>query len=429
MNPAALRVVLKPRRARPFFARHPWVLAPSIERVERVGVELPAPPASIPEADRADVPPSSVSGAEADVEGAEADLFSHEGAWIARGLYNPHSAIRLRLYRWTPGALDEAFWRRRIDAAIGLRERVFPSVGAVRLIHGESDGLSGLVVDRYGDWLVAQINSLALARRLEVVLGLLRERTGLSNVVIRVDRDIARKERLNLAEGPVDTPAPEGPIPVELDGLIFEVDLVGGQKTGLYLDQRANRMAVAGYARDRRMLDLFCHGGGFALYALRHGGARHALGIDSSETAIESARANAIRNHLPHARFERADVAQALRAMAERGTRYDLVVCDPPKYAKTAEGLENAARAYVRLNQAAVSVLEPGGVLATCSCSGLVTREMFLEILARVATLTRRSIRILEQRGQSADHPVSASCLETDYLKCLICVVEGESEA
>ncbi len=391
------RVVLLPRRARPFFARHPWVFAGSIGRVEG-----PAEP------------------------GAEVSVFSHEGQFVARGLWNPRSAIRVRLYRWDDAPLDDAFWTARIDSAVTLREITLGLVGpnsAARLVFSESDGLSGLTVDRYGPWLVAQITSLALLGRRELLVRLLAERTGASGIVVRTDRALAEPEGLP----PVDSTdlggEPPDAITIEEHGLQFEVRLRTGQKTGFFLDQRDNRAAASRYARDGRVLDLFCYTGGFSLHALKNGGARHALGIDSSAPAIDQARRNAVINGQGAARFEAADVFDALDRLRERSERFEMVVCDPPKFAKGPRGLDDAMKGYLRLNRAAADVVSPGGILVTCSCSGLVDRPAFTAMLGQVAELSGRSIQILESRGQAPDHPVSASCLETDYLKCLICRV------
>ncbi len=391
------RVVLLPRRARPFFARHPWVFAGSIGRVE--GTVAP---------------------------GEEVAVVSHEGQFVARGLFNPHSAIRVRLYRWDDAALDEAFWRDRIDAAVRLRSDLLRFDGpgkACRLVFSESDGISGLTVDRYDRWLVAQVTSLALFERKDLLIRLLVERTGAEGMVLRTDRAIAGQEGLPSVETELVGAEPPDDLRIEENGVAYHVDLKGGQKTGFFLDQRDNRAAVARYASGRRMLDLFCYTGGFALNALKNGGAPYALGFDSSASAIEAARRNAVTNGIGAARFETADVFDALARIRDRGERFGLVVCDPPKFARGARAVDDALKGYLRLNRMAVDALEPGGVLATCSCSGLIDRESFAGVLAQVAELANRPIQILESRGPSPDHPVSASCRETDYLKCLICRV------
>ena len=199
--------------------------------------------------------------------------------------------------------------------------------------------------------------------------------------------------------------------------------VTSGQKTGFYLDQRENRRVVAGLASGRSVLDLYCYTGGFAINALKNGGATSALGVDSSATAIGHARRNAEANGLGGAMFEVGDVSETIERLRGAGRTFGLVVADPPKFARHPKGVERAVKAYLGLNRAAIALVEPDGILATCSCSGLVDRGLFADILGQVAELSGRTIQILDQRGQAADHPVSASCLETDYLKCFVCRV------
>jgi 23S rRNA (cytosine1962-C5)-methyltransferase len=395
---AVTHVILRPRRARPFFARHPWVFDTSIERVTQ-----PA---------RA---------------GDEVDVLSHDGQFIARGLYNAASTIRVRLYRWDPGPLDEAFWSGLITAAARLRHQVLGLGGdqsAYRLISSEGDGLSGLTVDCYDRWLVAQFTSLALYQRREILLRLLLEAVNAEGAILRTERGIAQKEGLPPGEVTTIGSLPDGTVAIIENGLTYRVDLRHGQKTGFYLDQRLNRLATAGYCRGRQVLDLFCFTGGFALCTLR-GGARSALGIDSSGTAIELARQHAAINRLDGAQFEEGDVLEVLARLRQEEKRFGVVICDPPKYARSSGDVERALKGYLKLNLAAVDVLEPDGVLATCSCSGLVGRELFADVIASVAEQSGRPIQFLEQRGQAPDHPISASCLETEYLKCMICRAGG----
>ena len=389
------RVVIKPRRARPFFARHPWVFVNSVDRVEGE----PEP-------------------------GDEVRVVSFEGQFIARGLFNPRSAIRVRLYRWDDAPVDDPFLFDLLDRALGLRDGALNLAGlgsAARLVFSEGDGLSGLTVDRFDRYLSVQITSLALHRRRDALLDRLAERTGARGIILRGEKGIPAQEGLKVEEAWVRGEPPDGPVAIRDGGVRYEVDLAAGQKTGFYLDQRDNRRAVAGYARGRRVLDLFCYTGGFALNALVHGGATEALGIDGSRTAIDLARRNAEANGVAgSSRFEAADAFDHLEALRAAGETYDLVICDPPKFAKQQRAVDDAIRGYLRLNRAALHAVEPGGILATCSCTGLVDRATFAQILGQVAELSGRTIQILEQRGQAADHPVSASCLETDYLKCVI---------
>jgi 23S rRNA (cytosine1962-C5)-methyltransferase len=393
------RVVLKARRARPFFARHPWVFDTSIQRVE-----------GDPRA------------------GAEVDVVSAEGKYVARGLYNPGSTLRVRLYRWDEGPLDEPFWTRRLESAIRLREGILPldtgAEAACRLVFSEADGLSGLTVDRYAGWLVAQFTSLALHDRREMLLRLLAERTNAEGIVARTERGIAPREGLRAGEVQIVGRVPEGPVAIVEHGLLYRVDLQSGQKTGFYLDQRDNHTAVASYCRGRRVLDLFCFTGAFALNALKHGEAAEATGVDSSAAALDRAREHAAINGIDRVRFELGDVLEVLERLRAEGQQFGAVICDPPKYARQAKDVEHALKGYLRLNRAALDVLAPDGILVTCSCSGLVGRDLFMDLLGQVAEQSRRPIQILEQRGQAPDHPVSASCLETEYLKCMICRVE-----
>ena len=392
--PTLPRVVIKPKRARPFFARHPWVFVTSIDRVE--GDPQP---------------------------GDEVVVVSYEGQFIARGLFNHRSAIRVRLYRWDDAPIDEDFLTARLVDALALRKETLGIDGpksAARIVFSESDGLSGLTVDRFDRWLVVQFTSLALFEKREFLLAKLVELTGAEGVLMRGEKGIPSQEGLKVEEGLVHGSLPEGPIAIEENGITYAVDLATGQKTGFFLDQRDNRRVVAGYAKDRKVLDLFCYTGGFSLNATLGGGATSSLGIDSSVAAIDLARQNAITNQARNARFEVADVFDTLETIRARGEKFDLIVCDPPKFARHPKALEDAVKGYLRLNRAAVNVLEPGGVLVTCSCSGVVDRNLFTDVIAQVADQSGRSIQVLENRGQAPDHPVSASCLESEYLKCVI---------
>jgi 23S rRNA (cytosine1962-C5)-methyltransferase len=396
---APCRVVLKPRRARPFFARHPWVFESSIERVSGE----PAP-------------------------GDVVDIVTFEGQSIARGLYNPTSTIRVRLYRWDDGPLDEAFWTNSLAAAVRLRTEIVGLAGdasACRLVFSEGDGLSGLTVDRYDRWLAAQFTSLALHARRDLILRLLMELTGAEGIIARTERGIAQKEGLRSGEIFTVGSIPDQPVEFVEHGLMYRVDLRSGPKTGFYLDQRLNRVAAAGYCRNKRVLDLFSFSGGFSLCAARHGAAATVLGVDSSVSAIELARQHAALNRIENCQFLVGDVPEVLERLRAEQQTFDVVICDPPKFARQAKDVERALKGYLRLNRAAVDALVPDGILVTCSCSGLVGRELFTEVIGSVAEQTGRPIQILEQRGQPPDHPVSASCLETEYLKCLICRVAG----
>jgi 23S rRNA (cytosine1962-C5)-methyltransferase len=389
------RAVLKARHAQPFYGRHPWVFAGAI---------------------------AAVAGDPAD--GAEVDLFSHENNWIARGLYNSQSKIRVRLYSWQPDRpLDREFFHQRLVAAIRLRRDVLSldRVGAAcRLVFSEGDGLSGLTVDRYDRWLAVQFTSLGLAQRMDLLADLLMELTGVDGVYLRTERGIGRVEGVELHDGPLRGGEPPPAITIEDGGgLKYLVNLAEGQKTGFYLDQRENRLAAARYARGRTVLDAFCYTGGFGLHAAR-AGATAVDGVDSSVPALDLARQNAEINGLTSVQFTRADVFDHLAALAEQGRRFGMIVLDPPKFARARHAVPEALRGYRRLQTLALRLLDPDGILVTCCCTGLITMQMLDDLLAQVAAEERRDVQILERHGQAADHPVAVSCLETNYLKCLI---------
>jgi 23S rRNA (cytosine1962-C5)-methyltransferase len=388
-------VILKPKRARPFFGRHPWVLDSAVQRVD---------------------------GSPAD--GDVVDLATHDGTFVARGLWNAGSRLRVRLYAFDPAVrLDDVLWQARLEAAVGLRRTLGldDRAGAARLVNSEGDDLSGLIVDRYGDYLAVQVTALAMARRLEPLADMLVAAVAPRGILLRgAERGLARLEGLQLPDRVLRGTGPTGPIFVVEQGLKFGVDLAEGQKTGYYLDQRDNRHAAARYARGRRVLDMFCYSGGFAVACAVAGGARSVLAVDSSAKAAALARANADLNGAANVTVEAADAFEKLDALRSAGERFGMVVLDPPKFARSRAALDDALRAYHRINRVAVDLLEPGGILVTCSCSGSVAREAFLEMLGGVAQRSGRGLQILESRGAAPDHPVSASCLEGEYLKCVI---------
>ena len=391
------RVYVKPRRALPFFGRHPWVFQGAVQKV-----------AGDPE------------------PGAEVALVTDREEFIARGLYNPDSNIVVRLYSWEEAApLDEAFWQKRLAEAIRLRTGVLgwnAPEGACRLVYSEADGLSGLIVDRYRDWLLVQFTSRALAARSEMIVRLLQAELNPAGIWLRTEKGIREAEGLSLHDGPLAGGEPPRPLFVEENGLRFGIDIVEGQKTGFFLDQRENRAASARYITHGRVLDCFSYTGGFALNFARKPDVREVLCVDASEPALALARANAELNGLGQKlRFEKADAFTHIGQLKEQGERFNAIVLDPPKLARHRKSVPDALRGYHRLNRAALDLLEPDGILVTCSCSGHVNREMFETMLSEVAGESGRRLQILESRGASPDHPISVQCLENNYLKCCIC--------
>lgn len=388
-------VFLKPKRARPFFGRHPWVLDSAVLRVD---------------GDPAD--------------GDVVDLATHDGTFVARGLWNAASKLRVRLYAFDAATkLDDALWRSRLEAALALRKSLGldDRAGACRLVNSEGDDLSGLIVDRYGEWLSVQVTALAMAQRLETICDALEAVAAPRGILLRgAERGLAKLEGLHLPDRLVRGTAPTGPVFVVEHGLKFGIDLAEGQKTGFYLDQRDNRQAAARHARGRRVLDMFCYSGGFALACAVQGGAASVLAVDSSAKATTLAKANADLNGVATISVETSDAFEKLDALKAGGDRFGMIVLDPPKFARSRASLEEAMRAYHRINRLAVDLLEPGGILVTNSCSGAVGRDDFLMMLSGVAQRSSRTIQLLEVRGAAADHPVNASCLDGEYLKCVI---------
>jgi 23S rRNA (cytosine1962-C5)-methyltransferase len=391
------RVTLAPRRQGPFLGGHPWVFSGAI---------------------------GSVAGSPAD--GDEVEVVTADGGFVARGLYNARSQIRVRLYRWEPAALDAAFFSLRIREAVRLREGVLglgDPAGACRLVFSEGDGLSGLTVDRYGPYLSVQLTSLALAMRRDALLDALEEAVAPQGIVLRTEKGILEEEGLELRDGPLRGAVPEEPLEIRDGGLRFAVDLRTGQKTGFYLDQRENRARAALYAQGREAADVCCYTGGFSI-ALAAAGAASVTGVDASAPALVLAASNAERNGVgARTHFQRGDAFRWLEGEAEEARTYDMIVLDPPRFARTRKGVGQALDAYERLNRLAISRLRPDGVLVTCSCSGRVTLDEFTGAVARAAVGERRAVQVLEARGQAPDHPVAASCPESAYLKCLICRV------
>ncbi|HEX4590096.1 MAG TPA: class I SAM-dependent rRNA methyltransferase [Gemmataceae bacterium] len=307
--------------------------------------------------------------------------------------------------------------------AIRLRHDILkvdgPGAGC-RLVFSEGDGLSGLTVDKYDRWLAVQFTALGLAQRREMIAELLTELTAAAGVYLRTERGIGRLEGIELHDGLLLGEPPPNPIIIEdTDGLKFHVDLAEGQKTGFYLDQRENRRTVARYGTGRSVLDAFCYTGNFGLHAAR-AGATTVEGVDSSTAAVEVARRNAELNGLTNVRFLKADVFSHLARLVQEKRRYGLVVLDPPKFARSKSAIPEALRGYRRLQALALRLLGPDGILVTCCCTGLITMPMLDDLLAQIAAEEKRTVQVLERHGQAPDHPVAVSCLESNYLKCLI---------
>ena len=397
--PAVLR--LKPGRDRSLRRRHPWVFSGAVARVE--------------------------GPADASV----ADIVAADGVWLGRGLRHPTAELAARVLSWDrDAALDDAWIGRLIERALRRREETLAAraparpTDAWRLVFAEGDGLSGLIVDRYADRLVVKVHARAWLPFLPGAIARLRGLTGARAVHVMAEPDAVRREGLapEAVAALSDPIAP--PIRIREDGLRFEADPLSGQKTGFFLDQRENRARVAAWARGRRVLSVYCYTGAFEVHAAR-AGAAEILGIDSSAPALERAR----RHHELNAtacpvEYRKADGPEALRRLEAEGRAFDLIVLDPPRFVFGRAQMARGLRAYKDINRLAMKLLTPGGILATFSCSGLVSHEEFAALLGWAALDANREARVLEWLGQPFDHPILSTVPETAYLKGAICRVD-----
>jgi 23S rRNA (cytosine1962-C5)-methyltransferase len=389
------KLTLKPGRERSLLRRHPWIF----------------------------------SGAIAEVRGAAhtgdtVDVRAADGRFLAWAAYSPASQIRARVWSFDETEIPGPdLFRGRIEAALALRRAEIPleTTDALRLVHGESDGLPGLVADRYADTLVVQLLSAGCERWRETLIEILRGQSGCARVYERSDTEGRELEGFAASTGLIAGTAADRALEIVEHGIRYEVDAAAGQKTGFYLDQRDNRRRMGLLAHGREMLNCFCYTGGFALSALA-GGARSVLSIDSSGPALELAKRNLALNGFEAGRAEwlEADVFGALRKLQREGRQFDFIVLDPPKFAPTPKDAERAARGYKDINLNALKLLRRGGLLATFSCSGGVSPELFQKIVAGAAADAGASLLLRERYRAAPDHPVRIEFPEGEYLKGLL---------
>ncbi len=391
-------LILKPGREKSLLRHHPWIFSGAVQRLE-------GQPAV----------------------GETLDVLSSKGEFLARASYSPHSQIRARAWTFRDESVDPDFFRARIRTAIQARRawQVEENTDAYRLVHAESDGLPGLIVDRYGEVLVLQSLAAGTEFWKESLADILLEQTGLKCLYERSDVDVRELEGLDSRNGPLRGPQPPNPVPIQEHGLNFLVDIQHGHKTGFYLDQRSNRYRVGQLAGGREVLNCFCYTGGFTLQALA-GGAKSVLSVDTSAEALAMGARHVDLNHLPAEKSEwiEADVFQLLRRLRDEARSFDMIILDPPKFAQTAAQVEKAARGYKDINLLAFKLLRPGGLLVTFSCSGGVDAALFQKIVAGAALDAGAEAQIVEHLSQASDHPVSLHFPEGTYLKGLICYVQ-----
>lgn len=391
-------VRLKPRRERSVLERHPWVFSGAVAEVE-----------GNPRA------------------GDTVEVLSHRGEWLGRGAFSPISQIRVRLWTWDQDEVIDGAWiRGRLEAATARRRSVLDAAdsSAWREVHGESDGLPGVIVDHYDGYRVAQFLTAGAERWREEIVAALADVDGCRGVYERSDVEVRALEGLPLRTGLLWGELPPSDLTVLQHGMRYRVDVQEGHKTGLYLDQRDNRPRLRPLVAGKDVLDVFCYTGGFTLEALA-GGAASVTSVESSGGALALAQENVRLNSLPEARCEwlQGDAFAVLRQLRDRARSYDVIVLDPPRLAPTTAQVQRAARGYKDLNLLAFKLLRPGGLLFTFSCSGGVSPELFQKIVADAALDALVNAVIVEWLAQPADHPVALNFPEGRYLKGLICRV------
>ena len=397
------KLILGAGREKSLLRRHPWIFSGAIARMEGQAIS-----------------------------GDAVEVRSAQGEFLGFAAYNAQSQISARMWSWQADEkIDAHFFHRRISSALAARNLLHPSPMGIgmgkkeknsgaRLIHAESDGLPGLIVDQYGDVLVMQIGSAGAERWRDTLADILQELCKPTCIYERSDSDSRTLEGLVSRNGVLRGTLPESVEVIE-NGLRFTVDVAAGQKTGFYLDQRDNRKLTEALAHDKDVLNCFCYSGGFSLYALR-GGAKSVLSIDSSEEALQLARRNVELNGLDSSRAEWqcADVFTALRKLRDQNKKFDLIILDPPKFAPTAAFAEKAARGYKDINLLGFKLLRPGGLLATYSCSGGINDDLFQKIIAGAALDAGVNAQIVQKLHAASDHPVLLSFPESAYLKGLV---------
>ncbi len=389
-------LILKPKRERSLLRRHPWIFSGAIQHVD-------GDPAS----------------------GGTVSLLSSKGDFLARAAYSPHSQIRARVWTFDPNEeINTDFFRKRIQRAIAARHtlNVPQASDAYRLIHAESDGLPGLIVDRYADMLVLQSLTAGTEFWKETIADILLEETGLSTIYERSDADVRELEGLQPIVKILRGARPDSRIAIRENNLKFAVNFESGHKTGFYLDQRSNRLRVRQLAQGRDVLDCFCYTGGFTVNALE-GGAKSVVAVDSSADALALGRENVQLNGQQAGSVEwcEGDVFQVLRKFRDENRSFDLIILDPPKFAPTAALADKASRGYKDINLLAFKLLRVGGILVTFSCSAGVNAALFQKIIASAALDAGAEAQIVERLSQALDHPVALNFPEGAYLKGLVC--------
>lgn len=378
-------IILKSKEDRRIRAGHPWVFSNEIREIR-----------GEPQA------------------GDVVELRTAGGKSLGVGFYNPHSLIAFRLLSTRVEDCDADFFKRRITHAFALRKLLYPEGDTFRVVHGESDFLPGLVVDKFNQFLAVQTFSYGMDVRLPMICDVLESLFHPQGIVERNESPLRTLESLPQEKGVLRGSVE--PTIIEDCGVRFEVNILEGQKTGFFLDQRENRLALRRLCRDAEVLDCFCNEGGFALHAVR-GGARAVLAIDASAEALRQARANAALNAIDRVAFEQADVFEAMKHLVDEERQFDVVILDPPSFTKSKKNVPAAKQGYKELHMLACRLLRRGGILATVSCSHHILPDVFLDIVDTTARKAGKAVQLLDWRSAAPDHPILPSVPETRYLK------------
>ena len=420
-------IILKPGREKPVRHHHPWIFSGAVDHLRGSATD-----------------------------GEVVEVIASDGTWLARGTINRRSQIVVRLLTWMEDErIDEDFWRSRLKRAFAGRAMLAsdPQTNAYRLVNAEGDGLPGLILDRYGDWLVMQSLTLGIEtfkkQIVEQIIGLLP----VCGIYERSDAEVRAKEGLAQVTGVINGDQPPDLIEISENGLRFLVDVRYGHKTGFYLDQRENRKKTSPYLQGGNLLNCFSYTGAFSVYAMA-AGAKSNTNVDTSEDVLQLARSNININQSAYDNFKESgqcrksgnsltseernlqsehqditaeyltgDVFTELRRYRDKGRKFNAVILDPPKFARNDRQLMRAARGYQDINRLAMSIIQSGGILVTFSCSGLISSDLFQKIVFSASLEAKRDVQILEKLGHSADHPILITVPETEYLKGLICRV------
>jgi 23S rRNA (cytosine1962-C5)-methyltransferase len=378
-------VILKKNEERRLLSGHQWIFSNELHRIEG----------------------NPVSG---DV----VEILRGNGESLGIGFYNPNSLIAIRFLSSKVEEINTEFFTKRISSALAIRMKLFPTRDTFRVVHSESDFLPGLIIDKYGDFLSVQTNSTGMDIRLDIICEALKNIFSPKGIIERNESQLRALENLELRKNILFGTAEL--TTVELNGVKFQIDILGGQKSGFYLDQRENRISLQTFAKDATVLDCFCNEGGFGLYAAMFG-AKKVTGVDISGDAVNRATANAALNGLKNIEFQTDDVFEFLKKAVAEKLRYDIVILDPPSFTKNKKTVSAAIRGYKEINTNGLQLVQSGGIFISASCSHHIDQNTFLDVLNDSAIKARKKIRLLKFSGASADHPTLPSMPETQYLK------------